>query len=109
VRLLVSSSGIWMASSMGASLRFLVMRPCPIPSVIELPSRSIFPSLTYLHSWAYVSLNQSTHWVNTSSARGERVRVENRSGRIGEDDLDGWLLLLEEETHTRQGTSRPSL
>lgn len=37
-----------MASSIGASLRFLVMRPCPMPSVIELPSRSILPSFTYL-------------------------------------------------------------
>ncbi len=33
-----SSSGIWNQSSTGAPSRFWVIRPWPMPSVIELPS-----------------------------------------------------------------------
>src|SRR6476620_9003561 len=31
---IASSSGIWNATSMGASTRLAVMRPCPMPSVM---------------------------------------------------------------------------
>ncbi|MNC94438.1 hypothetical protein D3C83_112900 [compost metagenome] len=40
-----SVSGIWKASSIGAPSKFLVMRPWPMPSVIELPSAFRVPVL----------------------------------------------------------------
>lgn len=107
------SSDTCSASSTSVPCRLAVTRPCPMPSVIELPARSITcpPLFTKEYSTLGVCDGVGVRcvcvWRRGVRAGGASVAVgAPPAGGVGQEDADVTAALLQERAHARQRPAR---